>query len=77
MSRQYFEGESIFIPHPTPNYEITTRKISNGEVNIVKYSDGTVIVLIAEQGKSPYTWVNRSVEYDPVTKTARIIPENN
>jgi len=74
INRQIIQGDNIFIPHPTEAYKRDTYEIMGGQVNILHYSDGTVLVQIIQAGKQPAIWVNRNIEYDPTTNTARIIP---
>lgn len=79
VNRQFIVGDNIFIPHPTQKYDIHKYNSVDGnvEVAIVQYSDGTVLVQIGERGRQPYTWINRNVEIDEKTNTARIIKPDN
>ncbi|BFH66019.1 hypothetical protein J27TS7_08640 [Paenibacillus dendritiformis] len=73
--RQFIQGDNIFIPHPTQEYEVNEIPILGGKVVIIEYSDETVLVQVHQDGKQPHTWVNRLLEVDAATNTATILPK--
>jgi len=71
---QEFHGE-VLIKHPTEQYEVNEIKLNNGNVNIVKYSNDTVIVIITEQNQPRTIWCNRPIYINKDTDEVSIISQ--
>lgn len=65
--------EQYFIKHPTQKYKIDQLAIANGVVQIIEYSDGTVIVQTIEADSPVQVWCNMPVYLDAETNEIMII----
>ncbi len=60
------DGKPILLKHPTDKYKVDSIPLKNGEVKILSYSDGSIVVHIQEDNTIRDMWCSKEVKVSDI-----------